>query len=72
MARIVPGTAVVDETVPVAVTTVMKPELDPRYRLAPALSETTELGRNGRVIAVPGVLLEVGMGTSVRELVLAA
>ena len=68
----VPTTEVVDVTLPATGSTVISPELDPRYILFPAELETMELGRKGRVIAVPVVVPELAIGTSVKELVLAA
>ena len=72
MATTVPAAETVDVTVVATGSTVIKPELDPMYILFPAELETMELGRKGSVIVVPAVVPGMAMGTSDKELVLAA
>ncbi len=64
--------AVLELTVSATGSTVIKPELDPRYSMSPLRLETMELGVKGRAIAVPAVAPGTAMGTRVKELVLAA
>ena len=60
-------------TTPVLTFTAISPELaDARYTVVPGGSTTIEVGGKGRVMGVPGVLVDVLIGTRLREFVLAA